>query len=64
MKEDVFLCEGEKLKWTFVNVEPHGATAPRFSGDMQISSFMRVGKKSSTFAMLCPAQAYPPPDYK
>jgi hypothetical protein len=42
-------------------LEPQGATAPRLSGDSQISGFMRIGVKGSVFGLVCPAQAYPAP---
>ncbi|CAL8111484.1 unnamed protein product [Orchesella dallaii] len=42
--------------------EPLGGTSPRFSGNAQVlSGFIHDG--GSSFALLCPAQAYPPPSY-
>ena len=54
------LINGDFLLW---DIDPLGSTAPRFSGDSQVmSGFVR--SEGNSFALLCPAQAFPPPEFK
>ncbi|XP_035704480.1 Down syndrome cell adhesion molecule-like protein Dscam2 isoform X15 [Folsomia candida] len=47
-----------------VITDPQGSTAPRLSGDTQISGFARMGMKGSTFGLICPSQSFPPGIFK
>jgi len=42
--------------------EPLGSTSPRFSTEAHSQAFFK--EESSSFAMLCPAQAYPSPKFQ
>lgn len=46
----------------FQMVDPLGGTRPRFSTQARLQEFEQTS--GSSFALLCPAQAYPGPHFK
>lgn len=66
MKQGITLFTDLILLLTFVvifsHLEPVGSRAPSFSFESQILIMKRP--MESTFALLCPAQAFPTPSFK
>ena len=42
--------------------DPMGRTGPRFSIEARMQAFWK--EEGTSFALLCPAQAFPAPDFK
>jgi len=54
--------EIKRSQFVYEYTEPLGSTGPRFSTQAHLQAFLK--ETGASFAVLCPAQAYPKPEFK